>query len=52
MLYGVAINGRYRLAHWVGDDPLTANYQYYTFKDGHYVKKPAPAPRQPPEGDK
>ncbi|MFW5893788.1 MAG: hypothetical protein ACOCUY_01475, partial [Verrucomicrobiota bacterium] len=49
---GEAVNGRYRLAHWVGDDPLTAKHQYYTFNNGHYVKNPTTEAQQPPERDK
>jgi hypothetical protein len=41
------VNGRYRLAHWVGDDPLTARHQYYAFKDGQYVKEPTVDPHVP-----
>ena len=40
------VNGRYRLAHWVGDDPLTAKHQYYTFKNGQYVKDPTTEAQQ------
>ena len=32
------VNGRYGLWHWVGDNPVTAVRQYYTFADGEYVK--------------
>lgn len=38
--YSEPVNGSYRLAHWVGDDPLTATHQTYTLRNGRYMKDP------------
>ncbi len=41
------VNGRYRLAHWGGDDPRTAKYQYYAFSNGQYMKDELTEAQQP-----
>jgi hypothetical protein len=45
---GLCSQGRYALAHSVGDDPLTATTRTYIYQDGEYIKTTTTEAQQEP----